>query len=152
MKVPRKLRNDVSEATLDAIARAVDDAESRTSGEIVVHIVHNLLPLETPRRRALRAFHALGIHRTRRRNGVLLFLVMKKKRFEIVADEGIDEKAGASAWKEIALDVTETLSRKGFEAGACRGVTLLGEVLAKHYPREEGDVDELPDRPRIEAD
>jgi putative membrane protein len=77
---------------------------------------------------------------------------MKKKRFEIVADEGIDEKAGASAWKEIALDVTETLSRKGFEAGACRGVTLLGEVLAKHYPREEGDVDELPDRPRIEAD
>jgi uncharacterized membrane protein len=152
MKVPRKLRNDVSEATLDAIARAVDEAESRTSGEIVVHIVHNLLPLETPRRRALRAFHALGIHRTRRRNGVLLFLVMKKKRFEIVADEGIDEKAGASAWKEIALDVTETLSRKGFEAGACRGVTLLGEVLAKHYPREEGDVDELPDRPRIEAD
>lgn len=152
MKVPRKLRNDVSEATLDAIARAVDEAESRTSGEIVVHIVHNLLPLETPRRRALRAFHALGIHRTRRRNGVLLFLVMKKKRFEIVADEGIDGKAGASAWKEIALDVTETLSRKGFEAGACRGVTLLGEVLAKHYPREEGDVDELPDRPRIEAD
>ena len=152
MKVPRKLRNDVSEKTLDAIARAVDEAESKTSGEIVVHMVHSLLPLETPRRRARRAFVSLGIHRTRRRNGVLLFLVMKKRLFEIVADDGVHEKVGASAWEEIAGRITETIEREGFEAGICRGVSLLGEGLAKHFPREEGDVDELPDRPRVEAD
>ncbi len=151
MKVPRKLRNDVSEKTLDAIARAVEEAESNTSGEIVVHMVHNLLPLESPRRRAVRAFLALGIHRTRRRNGVLLFLVMKKRLFEIVADDGVHKKVGALAWEEIARRITETIEREGFEAGVCRGVALLGEALAKPFPREEGDVDELPNRPRIEA-
>jgi hypothetical protein len=42
------------------------------------------------------------------------------------------------------------MKRDGFEAGVCLGVTLLGEALAKHFPRGEGDVDELPDRPRLE--
>ncbi|MGH9388840.1 MAG: TPM domain-containing protein, partial [Vicinamibacteria bacterium] len=144
MKVPLKLRNDVSEKSLDAIARAVEDAESATSGEVVVSIVHNLLPFETPRRLAVRAFLELGTHRTRRRNGVLLFRVMKKRRFEIVADDGIDEKVAAPVWQEIASRITETLGREGFETGVCRGVALLGEVLSKHFPKEEGDVDELP--------
>jgi uncharacterized membrane protein len=151
MKGPRKLRKDVSEKTLDAIARAVEEAESTTSGEIVVHIVHSLLPLETPRPRAYRAFLALGVHRTRRRNGVLLFLVMKKRLFEIVADDGIDAKAGAAVWQEIVSRITETIEREGFEAGISRGVALLGEALSKHFPREEGDVDELPGRPKVEA-
>ena len=151
MKVPRKLRNDVSEKTLDALALAVEEAESKTSGEIVVHMVHNLLPFETARRRAYRAFLALGINQTRRRNGVLLFLVMKKRLFEIVADDAVHEKVGALAWEEIARGITETIERQGFEAGVCRGVALLGEALAKHFPREEGDTDELPDRPKIEA-
>lgn len=152
MKVPRKLRKDVSEKTLDAIARAVEEAESSASGEIVVHIVHNLLPFEAPRRRAHRAFLELGIERTRLRNGVLLFVVMKKKLFEIVADQGIDGKVGADGWKEIAARMAEVIGREGFEAGICSGVALLGELLAKHHPREEGDVDELPDRPKVEAD
>jgi uncharacterized membrane protein len=150
VEVPRKLRKYVSEATLDAIARAVEEAESKTSGEIVVHIVRNLLPLETPRRRAYRAFRALGVDRTRGRNGVLLFLVMRKKRFEIVADDGVDEKVGSNTWTEIARRITEAIEREGFEAGVCRGVALLGGALAPHYPREKGDVDELPDRPRVE--
>ncbi len=150
MKVPRKLRKDVSEKTLDAITRAVDEAESRTSGEIVVHMVHNLLPFETPRRRAHRAFLALHMNRTRGRNGVLLFLVMKKKLFEIVADDGAHDKVGGAVWEEIARRITDTMKRDGFEAGVCLGVTLLGEALAKHFPRGEGDVDELPDRPRFE--
>ena len=152
MKVPRKLRKDVSEKTLDAIARAVEEAESKTSGEIAVHMVHNLLPFESPRRRAYRAFLALGINQTRRRNGVLFFLAMKKRLFEIVADDQIDDKVGSTAWTEIAARITETIESEGFEAGVCRGVALLGEALAKHFPRQEGDVDELPDRPRVEAD
>jgi uncharacterized membrane protein len=151
MKVPGKLRNDVSEKTLDAIARAVEEVESKTSGEIVVHIVHNLLPLESPRPRAYRAFTALGMDQTGRRNGVLLFLAMKKRRFEIVADEEAHAKVGTAVWEDIARRITETIEREGFEAGVCRGVTLLGEALSEHFPREEGDVDELPDRPRYEA-
>src|SRR3972149_10747904 len=89
MKVPRRLRQDLTEENLDAIAAAVDAVESHTSGAGMVHVVHNLLPLEKPRARALRAFFDLGVNRTRDRNGVLLFVAMKKRLFEIVAAEAL---------------------------------------------------------------
>src|SRR3972149_2962284 len=89
MKVPRRLRQDLTEENLDVIAAAVDAVESHTSGAGMVHVVHNLLPLEKPRARALRAFFDLGVNRTRDRNGVLLFVAMKKRLFEIVAAEAL---------------------------------------------------------------
>lgn len=150
MKVPRRLRKDVTEEALDRIARAVDEAESRTSAEIVVRIVHNLLPLEKPRSRALRAFFELGVHKTARRNAVLVFVVMKKRAFEIVADEGVDRAVAAGVWKEIAFRMSEAIDREGFAEGLSRGVALLGDVLAQMYPVEASDVNELPNRPTVE--
>lgn len=149
MEVPRKLQGLVSEATLDAIAEAVDDAESSTSGEIVIHIVRNLLPLEKPRARAIRAFLRLGVDRTERRNGVLLFVAMKKRCFEIVADEGADRTIGREVWNEIAKEIETAIERFGFQRGICRGVERIGAVLRERFPREERDTNELPDRPTV---
>jgi uncharacterized membrane protein len=151
MKVPRKLHGQVSEGTLDAIARSVREAESMTSAQIVVHIVRSLLPLEDSRSRALRAFFELGVDRTAGRNGVLLFLAMKKHRFEIVTDEGVEREIPSDVWKEIASDLSKAIGRQGFEHGICAGVTRMGEVLASKFPRRPGDqLNELPDRPRVE--
>ena len=152
MKVPRRLRQDLTEENLDAIAAAVDAVESHTSGEVMVHIVHNLLPMEKPRPRALRAFFDLGLNRTRDRNGVLLFVAMKKRLFEIVADEAIHAKVGETVWEEISKTISEAIDQDGFEKGICRGVRLIGEVLSQHFPRTDEDVNELPDRPIVESD
>jgi uncharacterized membrane protein len=149
MKVPWSLRGDVTEEALDAIAAAVDAAERRTSGEIHVHIVHNLLPLEKPRERALRTFLRLGMHRTRERNGVLLFVAMKKRCFEIVADEAIDEKVEAETWDAIAEIIAERIDRDGFAEGISDGIQRIGDLLAEHFPKTEGDRDELPNRPSL---
>jgi uncharacterized membrane protein len=149
MEVPKKLRGEVSEATLDTIASTVDEAESKTSGEIVVRLVHRLLPLEKPRARAQREFFELRCHETKLRNGVLLFVVMASRRFEIVADEGIDRQVEPGTWEAIADRLSEGIARHGLEHGVCDAVASIGEVLAKHFPREAGDVDELPDRPTV---
>jgi uncharacterized membrane protein len=149
MEVPRKLTGHVSERTLDAVAGAVDEAESMTSGEIVVRIVHGLLPLEKARPRAIRAFRELGCHETRLRNAVLLFVIMKKRRFEIVADEGIEARVERETWEELASWIGREIQRLGFERGLCAGVRRIGRVLAEHFPRAPGDEDEneLADRP-----
>jgi uncharacterized membrane protein len=153
MGVPRRLRKYVSEETLDAIARAVREGESKTSGQIVVHIVRNLLPMEDLHTRARRAFFTLGVDRTSRRNGVLLFVVMKKRRFEIVADEGVERVVAGDLWPTIADELSAALAREGFERGICLGVGRVGDVLASKFPRETGsveaDVNELPDRPSV---
>jgi len=149
MEVPRKLRGHVSDKTLDAIASAVDDAESKTSGEILVRLVRRLLPLENPRGRALREFFELGCQETKLRNGVLLFVVMKSRRFEIVADSGIDGKVEPGTWEAISNGLSTGIARHGFERGICDGVARIGEVLAEHFPRATDDVDELPNRPTL---
>lgn len=152
MKVPRKLQKHVSEETLDRIAQAVDEVEAKTSSQIVVHLVNNLLPMEESRARALRAFFELGVDRTSGRNGVLLFVVMKKRLFEIVTDEAIDREVSAEVWRGIASELSRTIAREGFEKGICHGVARIGEVLAAKFPRHPGDVgvNELPDRPSVE--
>lgn len=149
MKVPWSLRRDVTEDTLDTIAAAVDDAESRTSGEIHVHIVHALLPLEKPRERAIRTFHRLGMQETRERNGVLLFVAMKRRSFEIVADRGIDDKVDAAMWDQVAELITERIDHDGFAAGIASGIARIGELLAEHFPPRADDTDELPNRPSL---
>ena len=152
MKVPRKLSHDLTGENLDAIAAAVDAVESHTSGEVMVHVVHNLLPLEKPRARALRAFFDLGLNRTRHRNGILLFVAMKKRLFEIVADEAIHAKVGETVWEEISKTISEVIDHDGFQKGICRGVGLIGEVLSQHFPRTDEDVNELPNRPIVESE
>lgn len=150
MQVPRKLKDDVSEGELDAIAAAVGEAETQSSGEIRVHIVRSLLPLETPRTRALRMFGELQVDATSSRAGVLLFVAMKPRCFEIVVDVGLQAKVEQGIWDDIAEEISESIVNQGFGEGLCAGIRRIGQVLAEHFPRLSGDVNELPDRPTIE--
>jgi putative membrane protein len=76
---------------------------------------------------------------------------MKNRRFEILADVGVDAGVDAAVWARIAENLSAIIDREGFERGICEGVARIGEVLEEHFPREPGDVDELPDRPSVEV-
>ncbi len=149
MKVPKSLKHDLSEEILDSLAAAVDEAESRTSGEVHVHLVHNLLPLEKPRERALRMFRRLRMDATDNRNGVLVFVAMKKRCFEIVADEGIDKKVAPELWSDIAELISERIDHDGFAEGLSAGIQRIGDVLAEHFPRGKDDKNEVSNRPTV---
>lgn len=146
MRVPRPLRSHFQEADLDRIAEAVREAELGTSGEIRVHVVARLLPFENARRRAVRDFRRLGMDQTRDATGVLLFLAVKSRRFEIVADHGIDRRVGAAEWGRLAAGITRRIRRDGVAAGLCDGVERIGRFLTEHFPIAEDDTNELPDQ------
>jgi uncharacterized membrane protein len=124
------------------IVRAIQDAEKKTSAEIRVHITRRR-PADIDAQ-AKRRFERLGMTRTAQRNGVLLYVAPAIRKFEILGDIGIHEKAGQGFWDAVAAEI-EVLFRQGrFHDGIVRGVSRAGEELAKHFPRHEGDVDELP--------
>ena len=145
MRVPKRLRAHLSEDDLDQIAAAIGEAERETSGELRVHIVPRLLPLESARRRAIREFFRLGVDRTKDGSGVLLFLAVRSHRFEIVADRAINEQVGAEAWNEIAAEITDHIRENGIGDGLQHGVRRIGAFLAQHFPIQPDDVNELPD-------
>ncbi len=125
------------------IVAAIQEAESRTSGEIRVHLERDYEGGIAGA--AIRTFHALGMDRTKQRNGVLIFIVPPKHEFAIYGDQGINQKVPPGFWADVR-DVMQQHFREGrFAEGTCQGVLLAGEKLREHFPWESGDKNELPD-------
>jgi len=126
----------------DRIVKAIADAESRSSGEIRVHVTQR--KPEDLEERARRRFELLGMTKTAERNGVLFYISPALRRFQILGDSGIHEKCGPDFWKDVAAEMEESFRRGEFTKGIVRGVQKVGEVLAAHFPRSTQDRNELP--------
>ncbi|MGE5952682.1 MAG: TPM domain-containing protein [Qipengyuania vulgaris] len=98
------------------------------------------------REAAIRHFKVGAERRTHGRTGVLLYLSMREHRAEIVADEAIATHVPAEIWGEAMVDMLAEVSRGQIAEGLAAGVRDVGKVLAEHFPREDDDQNELPDR------
>ncbi|MBI4610448.1 MAG: TPM domain-containing protein [Candidatus Rokubacteria bacterium] len=148
---PRWIRRLLSDEHLDAIARAIQSAERRTSGEIRVHLERRV-----PRRRwrepadplarARDVFARLGMHRTRERNSVLIYLAVRDRRLAIVGDEGIHARVGDDHWASVRDLMVEQLRSQRPREALLAAIAQTADVLQQHFPRRPDDTDELSDR------
>jgi putative membrane protein len=98
------------------------------------------------RRRAIALFKAAAERRTVGRTGVLIYLSMAERRAEIVGDEAITSVTTPETWGE-AMAVLLIEVRAGRPAdGICAAIAKVGEVLTEHFPRTDGDTNEIPDK------
>lgn len=96
--------------------------------------------------RALALFRTAVELRTHGATGVLLYLSLAEHRAEIIADEAIHSKVSADVWGEaMAVLIAEVKQGRPGE-GMAQAVAQIGKVLAEHFPRSQGDINELPDR------
>jgi uncharacterized membrane protein len=137
------VRHFLSKLDHDRIVAAIAEAEKKSSGQIRVHVTrHKPANLEE---RAERRFELLGMTRTMHRNGVLIYIAPRLRRFRILGDAGIHEKCGDDFWKEAAGELQSHFRKGEFTEGLVRGVARIGEVLAAHFPSEAHDKEKLPD-------
>lgn len=122
-------------AASDPIVRAIAISEAGTTGEIRVHLSKRLWEKD-PYGRALRLFERFGMSRTSQRNAVLLYVNLRRRRFAIVGDQGIDQAAGQAFWKELARQLTEDLRATDPERAIAMAITSLGRELRDHFPAE----------------
>ncbi|MFL6720684.1 MAG: TPM domain-containing protein [Sphingomonas sp.] len=98
------------------------------------------------RRRAIATFKAAAESRTTGRTGVLIYLSIAERRAEIVADESIVKVTDDHTWGE-AMTALIAEVREGRPAdGITAAIERVGAVLAEHFPRTAGDVNEIPDK------
>jgi uncharacterized membrane protein len=89
------------------------------------------------------AFRRLKMHETRDRNAVLILVATANRTFTILGDEGVHRHMGQEGWDHIRDGMAERF-RQGDPAGALvYAVWEVGAVLARHFPWQEGDTDEL---------
>lgn len=146
-KHPRWVRAFLSEADLDAIARAVTEAESRTSAEIRVHLDHRC-PGD-PMARAIQVFERIGMHRTAEKSGVLVYAAIADHKLAVIGDEGIHSRVGDDYWRTLVEAIVGHLASERPRDGFVHAVGEVGLVLARHFPRRPDDRDELENRVSI---
>ena len=137
----RKLMESVDTRRIE---EAILGAEQRTSGEVRVSV--SRLFWGDVDKAARKAFERMGMTQTRQRNAVLFFVVPSRRKFVVLGDAGIHEKVGQQFWHSIVAVVSERFRGGDFTGGLVRGIELVGEQLAAHFPYDpDTDKDELPD-------
>lgn len=137
----------LTDESLDNIASVIADIEKKTSGEIRICIKKKRGFLEkkhSPREIALKEFVRLKMNNTADKTGVLFFILLNEKKFEIIADEGINSKIPKEHWNEITIDLIKNFSKKKYLAGILNSLGKIGDVLVNEFPVKSDDRDELP--------
>ncbi|HNX85895.1 MAG TPA: TPM domain-containing protein [Bacteroidales bacterium] len=127
----------------EEIRQAVMSAELDTSGEIRVHI-ENTCSGDVMDRAAY-IFKKLGMNKTAQRNGVLIYLAVKNRRFAILGDQGIHAVVPENFWDGIKTDMLSKFREDHFVEGLIHAIESTGKHLKKHFPRQKDDNNELSD-------
>jgi uncharacterized membrane protein len=136
-----KIEDFLSTEEEQEIVEAIRIAEQNTSGEIRVHIEKTSnTDVFT---RSMEIFHYLKMDNTKDQNGVLIYVAVKDKTFAIFGDTGINDVVGNDFW-----DSTKNIMQSHFKAGLFKqglveGILKAGDQLAKHFPWQDGDINEL---------
>jgi uncharacterized membrane protein len=129
----------------ERVVAAIREAEARSAAEVRVHVSSQTV--EDAEKAAAAQFEALGMTKTRERNGVLIYIAPRSQRFAIVGDIGIHARCGQAFWRDVAGAMTEDFRGRRFTEGIVKGIAKAGDALASYFPRSAGveDVNELPD-------
>lgn len=138
-----ELKSFFTESDETAIVGAIQKAESRTSGEIRVHITKT--SGDSPMDTACKAFEKLGMRETELHNGVLFVLSIEDRVFTILGDDGINEKVPDDFWETTRDIVIKNFKKGEYAEGLSKGIVRAGEQLAEYFPHQDDDVNELPD-------
>lgn len=94
---------------------------------------------------ALQQFMARNVHLTNKRTGILLFVSLAERYAEVVADAGINERVDQQEWNAIVATLSRHAAQGSVAEGFVESIAKAGNLLAQHFPKEDGDKNELED-------
>ena len=125
------------------IVEAIKQAELNTSGEIKVHIENHCRG--DVEQRSLTVFNKLKLNETKLRNGVLIYLAIKDRKFAILGDEGINNVVENGFWNDVKDMMLSHFKEGNFTEGLEQGILRCGEKLKTYFPYQTNDTNEIPD-------
>jgi uncharacterized membrane protein len=128
----------------DRIVGAIREAESKTSSQIRVYVQRGKLSAD-PLIAAQKKFHRLGMHKTRERNAVLIFVAPRAHKFAVVGDQAVHEKCGEEFWQRLIEAMRAHFQNEKFSRALVETIEETGKTLAAHFPKKLTGGNELPD-------
>ena len=109
-----------------------------------MRLVSHAVKHQRVERLAYEQFLKQGVHRTRQRNGVLLFVSVAERCVEIIADEGVNGVVAPGAWDKVVAEFVPRVQADQIAEGFIAAIGACGEILAQHFPIAPNDKEELP--------
>jgi putative membrane protein len=100
---------------------------------------------------AAACFHRKGIHHTRERTGILVYVALFESNVVVLPDSGISKVIPADVWRDAIAPIESVLHDEGDAGVLAARVRGLAEVLARWCEARADDVDELPNRVEVDA-
>lgn len=125
------------------VVEAIRQAELNTSGEIKVHIENHCRG--DVEERSLFVFNRLKLNETKLRNGVLIYLAVKDRKFAILGDEGINNVVEDGFWNDVKDLMQSRFKESRIAEGLEEGIMRCGEKLKTFFPYQSNDINEISD-------
>ena len=123
---------------------AISQLEKRTSAELRVYIEHHLPKNSLNLDRSLAIFKQLEMDKTAARNAVLIYIAYKDHQCSIIGDIGIHQFVGDNFWQQQCKTMTSYFKNKQYSLGVVSTIEKIANELAKYFPLQINDIDELP--------
>lgn len=104
------------------------------SKEKLRHLVHEA---------AVASFFRNGLHRTKDRTGVLIYISEFEHCVEILADEGIHQKVTSDFWQEEVTKLSQAIREEKIADVLPIVIQEIGQKLSEFFPRLESDKNEI---------
>jgi len=128
----------------ERIVAAIRAAEAQTSGQIRLYIQRGELEGDALVF-AQKKFRKLGMEATKDRNGVLIFVLPRARKFAVIGDEGVHQKCGNEFWQQLVDRMRLHFQNENFTDALVEAIEETGKLLARHFPRTSASTNELPD-------
>jgi uncharacterized membrane protein len=130
-----------SESFKQAVMQAIASAEKKTSGEIKIHIEKTCA---TPvLDRATTIFAKLGMHQTKLRNGVLLYIAAEDHKLAVIGDVGINQFVSMDFWEKLKANLILDFQQANYQDSVCFAIDEIGLALSEFFPWQFDDLNEL---------
>ncbi len=97
------------------------------------------------RNSAFSAFFTEELYKTKKSNGILIYISLLERRAWILADSGINERIPQKKWDEAVVLLTQGIREKNQCKALCDVIAMVGGILAEEFPIQDGDINELHD-------
>ena len=154
MSPPWAVKRALSAKDLRELQETIRASETTHRGELrlAVEAALDLGPVwrgQTAHERALELFSDLRIWDTAENNGILIYLLLADRQVEIIADRGLLAHVNPDTWSAICRTMEAAFRRHAFNDGLREGLQAISALLARAYPAQGKNPNELPDAPVI---
>ncbi len=95
---------------------------------------------------AMVAFYKHGVHNTKDKTGILIYISLMERMVVVIGDEGIHQKVGSEAWSDVINIIVDGIKKRKLVDGMVNGMESCRELLRTHFPASADNRNEIKNK------